>query len=116
MDEDAQFFAQHPDRYAHIRLPRLAPHTDPRSRQTRMRPECEAEFGTLGEHRMDRRRILLWRVPRDHSAYDPERPQILKIPFLLFAYESVEDTDAVLLPVIDGIMRDAVAKYGVRHG
>ena len=112
MDEDAQFFTQHPDRYAHIREPRMVLTKTPQ-RAVHYRPEMEGEFWSLGEHNKDRRRILLWRVPEHHPAYDPKEVKILRIPFLLFSDESVEDTDAVLLPIVHQIMTDAAKKQGV---
>jgi hypothetical protein len=66
--------------------------------------ECEREFLSLGAHERDRRRLLLW--------CDPDG-RILKIPFLLFADETVEDRDDILLPIIDEIMRDAARKQGM---
>lgn len=109
MDEDAQFFTQHPDRYAHIREPRQMLISLP-SRQVEPVPESQGEFWSLGEHDRSRRRILVWRVPEHHPDYDPKNVKILKIPFLLFGDESVEDTDAVLLPIIHQIMLDAAKK------
>lgn len=107
LDPDAEFFALHPDRRAHIRKPALLLG---RSRQRAMgyRDECEAEFRSLGEHNRDRRRILLYRVPRGNPFFDPDKPQILKIPFLLFSDETVEDRDDILLPLIDQIMTEQV--------
>lgn len=113
MDEDAQFFSQHPDRYAHIRLPRMILAKLP-SRQVKYVEESAGEFWSLGEHPKDRRRILLWRVPENHPAYDSKEVKILRIPAILFADETVEDTDAVLLPWIHQIMTDAAKKQGVR--
>jgi len=34
------------------------------------------------------------------------------VPFLMFADESIEDTDEVLAPILHGIMEDARARYG----
>lgn len=82
-DIDAQFFEAHPDRQAHIRNP--------------VGSEYEMEFRTLGDHLASRRRILVWRV--HHTK------KLMKIPFLAFADESIEDTDEVLLPILDGIMK-----------
>jgi hypothetical protein len=112
MDEDAQFFKDHPDRYAHIREPKMQLVKLP-SRQVKYVPEMSGEFWSLGEHNKDRRRILLWRVPESHPAYKPNEEQILRIPFLLFSDESIEDTDAVLLPIIHQVMTDAAKKQGV---
>ena len=52
--------------------------------------------------------MLLWRVPEGH----PMKKQypFLKIPFLAFADETIEDDDKTLLPLIDQIMKDARAK------
>lgn len=106
IDEDAQFFAQHPDRYAHIRLPKVVPVRTPQ-RAVVMKPECEGEFWSLGPHDKSRRRIILWRVPKDNVYYDPDNPQILKIPFLAFADETIEDRDDVLLPIVHEVMMNA---------
>jgi hypothetical protein len=104
MDSDTQFFAQHPDRYARIRKPRMELTIN--NYRNILRSECEAEFRSLGDHNKDRRWIILWRVPPDNKYYDPDKPQILKIPFLLFADETVEDTDEILLPIIHELMID----------
>lgn len=101
---DEQFFATYPDRQARIRPP-LHHIEINRQRAAILGDECEAEFQQLGPHQKSRRRIILWRVPRDNRYYDPERPQILKIPMLLFADETVEDRDDVLLPVIHDLMK-----------
>ena len=113
MDEDGQFFATHKDRYAHIREPRKMLVKLP-SRQMKYVDEMAGEFWSLGDHDKNRRRILLWRVPEHHPAYDPKEVQILRIPFLLFSDESIEDTDAILLPIVHQIMSDAAQKQGVR--
>lgn len=113
MDEDAQFFTSHPDRYAHIREPRMQLVKLP-SRQVKYVPECSGEFWSLGEHNKDRRRILLWRVPETHPAYDPKEMKILRIPIILFGDETVEDTDANLLPQIHQIMTDVARKRGAQ--
>ena len=61
----------------------------------------------------DRRRILVWRVPESHPDYDPKNVKILKIPFLLFADETVEDSDAVLLPIIHQLMSEKAKQLGM---
>jgi hypothetical protein len=91
--QDTDFFKRFPTRKAHIRKPFGA--------------ECDAEFRTLGDHKPDRRRIVLWRVPEDNPFYERLKHPILKLPVLLFAEETVEDEDANLLPMIDSIMREA---------
>ena len=105
-DPDSQWFGQHPDRQSHIRNPIKILVTD-KQRGTRYVEENEGEFFSLGDHDKDRRRILLWKVPPDNVFYDPKKPAILKIPFLLFSDETVEDRDDILLPILDEIMRNA---------
>lgn len=103
MDQDAQFFTDHPDRYARIRLPVRELHTD-RQRAVRYLQESELQFRSLGPHDPKRRRILCWRAPADH----PTHPNhILKIPFLAFADETIADDDKTLLPIIHELMKDA---------
>ena len=104
LDEDGQWFADHPNRSAHIREPRKTIEIERHTHQTQVLAECEAEFRSLGDHNKDPRRILLWKVPKDNVFYDPRKPQILKIPMLAYADESIEDSDAVLLPIIHDIM------------
>lgn len=93
---DKQFFLQHPDRQAHIRLP--------------YQGELSGEFWSLGDHNRARRRILLWKVPRDNPYWQKLQEPILKVPFLAYSDETLEDRDDVLLPLIDTIMRDAIAR------
>ena len=88
---DREYFAAHPDRKTHIRKCYLG--------------ECEAEFQTLGYHERDRRRILLTRVDYERK-FLPDN-KVLKVPFLLFGDESVEDTDVILLPILEEIMVEA---------
>ena len=71
-EEDVRFFFSHPDRTCHIRLPRMATEVEiDAQRSTAYVGEMEREFRTLGAHRRDRRRIILWRVPADNPFYDP---------------------------------------------
>jgi hypothetical protein len=102
-DPDAQWFAEHLDRRAHIRNPVKLLHID-KQRHTFYVDECLTEFESLGAHNKNRRRILLWKVPHDNPYYLADRPPILKIPMLAFADETIEDTDAVLLPIIHDLM------------
>ena len=104
--DDIRFFFQHPDRKAHIRAPKMAPEID-EARAAHMVGELEREFRTLGTHKRDRRRIILWRVPSDNPFYDSAKPSILKIPFLLLSDETVEDRDDILLPILHEIMTSA---------
>lgn len=89
---DKMFFRNHPDRQVHIRNP--------------YQDECKGEFWTLGEHDKKRRRILLCR--NDHNGLPLPKGQIMKIPFLAFADETIEDTDEVLVPIVREIMQDAL--------
>jgi hypothetical protein len=111
VDEDIQFFTDHRDRYARIRKPKMVLTRSPQ-RAMYYRPEYEGEFWSLGEHNKDRRRILVWRAPESHPDYDPKSVKILRIPFLLFADETIEDTDAVLLPIIHQIMTEKAKQFG----
>lgn len=95
-DQDAQFFTAHPDRSYRIRLPE--------------HKECSGEFWSLGDHESSRRRIICWKVPRGNPAFG----KILKVPFLAFADETIEDNDATLKPIMDQIMRGAAIKHGVK--
>ena len=96
MSDDAAFFDRHRDRQARIRVP--AP------------GERDKEFVQLGDHARDRRRILVWKVPIGSRLM---QGQILCIPFLLFADESVRDEDATLLPIIHEVMMEANKDYGI---
>ena len=92
-NSDKNFFKDHPDRQAHIRLPFEA--------------ECDGEFWTLGDHNRTRRRIVLWRVPQGNPYYKPDKMPFIKIPMLAFSDETVEDRDDILLPIIEELMFDA---------
>ena len=82
---DEQFFAQHPDRQARIRLPGKQPHRD-QQRAVRYLDEQELAFRQLGPHDARRRRIIVVRVPADHPDYPNH---LMQIPFLLFADELI---------------------------
>ena len=97
---DLQFFADHKDRQARIRK------VEDR--------ENIGEFWSLGPHDASRRRMLLWRVPDNHPM--KKMYPFLKIPFLAFADESIEDDDKTLLPLIHQIMEDARKKPSMNNG
>ena len=111
MDPDAHFFADHPGRQARIREP-LAGRVEVnrRGNKTLHLAEEELVFRQLGGHDPKRRRILVWRVPKGNPFYDPKMPKLLKVPFLLFADETVEDRDDVLLPLLDHVMQQERVK------
>jgi len=113
IDEDIQFFTLHSDRQARIRLPRKTIAIDKKTHRTAVGDECEQEFLSLGPHNKDRRRMLVWRVPSGHPLYDHKRVMILPIPFLLFADETVEDRDDILLPIVHEVMSNARFEQGV---
>ena len=106
MDEDAQWFADHLDRKAHIRQPRLQ-RVMTSQRAVAFVPECQGEFWSLGPHEKARRRILLTRV--DVRGEPIPDNKVLKIPFLAFSDETIEDRDDILLPLIFQIMKEAVS-------
>lgn len=98
---DEGFFVDHPDRNTRIRRA--------------YKGETEGEFWSLGPHSRERRRIILWRVPAMNPAYDELKKRnggipLLKIPFLAFADETIEDADTVLLPIVHTIMTEAAAR------
>jgi hypothetical protein len=112
IDPDVAFFADHPDRYARIRLPGKGPAINAQ-RAVRIVEELSGEFFSLGDHDKSRRRVLIWRVPRGNKHFDPRAPRLLKIPFLAFADEEIADCDEILLPIIHEIMQDAARKHGL---
>jgi hypothetical protein len=102
-DPDVSWFFQHPERQTHIREPRKEPFKD-KQRAVRYLDESELQFRSLPKHDLSLRRIILYRVPPENPSYDVDRPQILKIPFVLLPDEVVEDTDDRLVPLIHEIM------------
>ena len=102
---DEEFFATHPDRQARIRLPTKTLVID-KQRAARYEDEFRGEFWSLGAHDKDRRRVLVWRVPPGNPWYDPQKRKLLPIPFLVFAEETIEDRDDVLLPILDDVMNN----------
>lgn len=96
-NSDKLFFANHPDRKARIRS----------AWSLGIVSECMDEFRSLGPHEPSRRAILVWRVSPEHPSYELFPNHLLKIPFLKFADETIEDRDDILLPIIDELMRNA---------
>ena len=89
---DEAFFRDHGDRRFRIRLPKDA-------------NEFKYEFSTLGPHEFSRRRVI---------AVRGMFTRVMHIPFLAFADETIEDTDAILAPIVDEMMRDAAKGYGIK--
>lgn len=110
IDADEQFFIAHPDRQTHIRAPRKMPAINAQ-RRVRMVDEYEGEFWSLGDHERSRRRIILWKVPSDRWSlipnHDGKTVPIMKVPFIAFADETIEDRDDILLPILEEIMLGA---------
>jgi hypothetical protein len=98
MTPDEQFFATHKDRQCHIR--------------TAQPGESEREFRALGPHDVSRRRILLWRLPADSPI---GAGKVADFPMLAFGDERIEDTDAVLLPILNELMTNARAADQAAH-
>lgn len=96
-NSDEVFFAEHRDRKARIRKPLHE-------------REFEVEFRSLGDHELDRRRVIVVKVKPKGVPGQP----LLPIPFLAFGDETIADNDATLLPIIDGIMQDAAMRYGIK--
>ena len=96
---DMAFFKQHRTRRYRLREP--------------IGDEYVREFCQFGMHSESRRRVIVARI----SANQARRHNIdfMRIPFLLFADESVEDTDAVIGPVLSEIMGNAAAGYGMKR-
>ena len=106
MNQDQQFFAEHPDRQARIRLPGREPFKDAQ-RAVRYLSEQEMAFRQLGPHDERRRRIIVYRVPGNHPTH---ANHIMQIPFLQYADETIADDDATLLPIIHQLMMEAARR------
>jgi hypothetical protein len=92
---DETYFRRYPDRRYHIR--------------NAYKGECELEFRSIGGHDLTRRRIILTRV--DALQQPIADNKVLKIPFLAFADESIEDTDDTLYPIMRDLMADALKDH-----
>jgi len=88
---DRVFFSQHRDRQLRIRPPFAG--------------EYLQEFRSLGFHAEDRRRIIVSRIPAGQAKR--HNVDFLRVAFLLFADETVEDRDDILRPILHEIMVDA---------
>jgi hypothetical protein len=94
MNDDTLYFRQRPKRETRIRSP--AP------------GEFEHAWRMLGMHNDDRRRVLVWRVPKNNPGRNTVPDGLMRIPFLANADETIEDDDRVLLPIMDDLMRAAL--------
>jgi hypothetical protein len=95
---DGTYFKRYPDRCYHIR--------------NAYKGENEGEFFSLGPHEENRRRIILCRVDAMQEPLPGNK--VLKIPFLAFADESIEDDDDTLFPIVRDIMADALKREKLR--
>jgi len=100
---DSEWFNANPQRQARIRLPGKELFRD-KQRAVRYLDEFEIQYRALGVHDAKQRRVLVWRLPSDNEFYDPEKPQLIPIPFLAKLGEEIEDTDEVLLPLLAELM------------
>lgn len=100
-DIDVRFFTEHADRKYRIREPVKVTVFD-RQRGAHVVDECEPEFRSLGDHRRDRRRIILCRS--DHRGNLLPDGRVLKIPMLAFGDEEIVDNDSTLGPIVYEIM------------
>ena len=91
MNPDVVFFRQHPRRQVHIREPQAW--------------EFAKEWLELGDHSAPRRRVLVW------NCKSPRLPDgIMRIPFLMFADESIEDDDRTVMPILHQLMASEIGK------
>lgn len=95
--QDERYFKDHPDRKSHIRKA----HDN----------ECLTEFESLGDHEKYRRKIVLIRVDF-YGRFLPDR-QVLKIPVIAYADETIEDRDDILIPMVEEIMRAEAIRQGI---
>ena len=83
-------------------------------RQARIRAPVPGEFTEawrlLGEHHSSRRHVLVWRVPQGNPGRALIPDGLMRIPFLAFADEAIENTDEVVLPILQSLMADAAKK------
>lgn len=98
IDTDKAFFADFPQRKTRIR--------------DAIGDEQDAAFQSLGDHDRSRRRMVIWKLPpsmRQHGT-----PELLKIPFLAFGDETIENEDRILMPIVHQLMEDAAKHYGIK--
>jgi len=93
---DRAFFGEHRDRKYRIRPP--------------AGDEYLREFRGFGMHDETRRRVIVFRLPSGMAKR--HNVDFGRVPFLLFADETVEDTDEILRPILHEIMQNAAAAYG----
>ena len=109
---DARFFSENPERYYHIRKPaRAGDVVIDKQRAAHIADEMEAQFLSLGAHDKERRRVLIWRVGPGNPFYNPDRPQLIKVPIILFDDEKCFDSDDYLGPILHHVMLNASGSF-----
>ncbi len=93
MNTDVRWFRQRTRRNYRIRQP------------TEM--EFDASFKQLGDHQVDRRRVIVWRVPSGNAGRRMVADGLMRIPFLLRSDESVDDSDEACERIMREIMKAA---------
>lgn len=85
--DDNAWFTEHPTRITRIRTP--------------FPGEYGPEFISLGLHDQKRRRILTWRMMAVGDNV------LGRVPFLATTDETIENEDAILVPILDDMMKSA---------
>lgn len=88
MADDVTWFMSHPVRLSRIRNPWPG--------------EMWNAFQALGMHDANRRRILTWKAPSDGVLY--------RVPMIAFSDETIENEDAILLPMLDDMMKPSARR------
>ena len=109
---DARFFSENPERNYHIREPAKAVDVViDKQRAAHVADEMEAQFQSLGNHDKERRRVLIWRVGPGNPFYNPDAPQLIKVPIILFDGEEGVDSDDYLGPILHHVMMNATGSF-----
>lgn len=103
--DDKEFFSKFPLRETRIRQPgRVLAKS--KQRAVAYVGEFESEFRSMAPHQLAQRRVLVWRIPHNHPAYDPDKPQLMPIPMLAGVDETIPDEDRILLPLLHQLMTE----------
>ena len=99
MNDDPLYFRQQPRRSHRLRTP--AP------------GEFAHAWQTLGGHEASRRRVLVWRVPKDNPMRDAVPGGMMRIPFIMRQDEAIADDETTLATLLAHMMKDAAAAPSV---
>lgn len=100
VENDNAFFRRNPRRQIRLRLPHKG--------------EMNREFMSLGIHSESQRRMLVWKVPGSIRApYSEWAGRLMKIPYIMQPNEELEDSDKILMPLLDELMDEASKDYGL---